>query len=98
MAKTAIGTGASRGMRRVVARLLADDGFSVVVNYASNATQADEAVAEIKAAGGQAIAVKADVSNPTDVERLFEEALKAFGSIDVVVNNSGIMPLSPIGK
>jgi len=68
------------------------------VNYASSASDAEAAVAEIKATGGQAIAVKADVANPVDVERLFEEALKTFGSIDVVVNNSGIMPLSPIGK
>jgi 3-oxoacyl-[acyl-carrier protein] reductase len=68
------------------------------VNYASSASDAGAAVAEIKATGGQAIAVKADVADPVDVERLFEEALKTFGSIDVVVNNSGIMPLSPIGK
>jgi 3-oxoacyl-[acyl-carrier protein] reductase len=68
------------------------------VNYASSASDAEAAVAEIKATGGQAIAVKADVANPVDVERLFEEALKTFGSIDVVVNNSGVMPLSPIGK
>jgi 3-oxoacyl-[acyl-carrier protein] reductase len=68
------------------------------VNYASSASDAEAAVAEIKATGGQAIAVKADVANPVDVERLFEEALKTFGRIDVVVNNSGVMPLSPIGK
>ena len=98
MPKTAIVTGASRGIGRAVARRLAHDGFAVVVNYASSASGAEAAVAEIKATGGQAIAVKADVANPVDVERLFEEALKTFGSIDVVVNNSGIMPLSPIGK
>ena len=98
MPKTAIVTGASRGIGRAVARRLAHDGFAVVVNYASSASDAEAAVAEIKATGGQAIAVKADVANPVDVERLFEEALKTFGSIDVVVNNSGIMPLSPIGK
>jgi 3-oxoacyl-[acyl-carrier protein] reductase len=96
--KTAIVTGASRGIGRAVARRLAHDGFAVVVNYASSASDAEAAVAEIKATGGQAIAVKADVANPVDVERLFEEALKTFGSIDVVVNNSGVMPLSPIGK
>jgi 3-oxoacyl-[acyl-carrier protein] reductase len=96
--RSAIVTGASRGIGRAVARRLAHDGFAVVVNYASSASDAEAAVAEIKATGGQAIAVKADVANPVDVERLFEEALKTFGSIDVVVNNSGIMPLSPIGK
>ena len=98
MPKTAIVTGASRGIGRAVARRLAHDGFAVVVNYASSASDAEAAVAEIKTTGGQAIAVKADVANPVDVERLFEEALKTFCSIDVVVNNSGIMPLSPIGK
>jgi NAD(P)-dependent dehydrogenase (short-subunit alcohol dehydrogenase family) len=66
----------------------------VVVNYASNAKEADAAVAEIQIAGGQAIAVKADVGNAADVERLFEETVKAFGTVDVVVNNSGnhVMP------
>ena len=98
MARTAIVTGASRGIGKAVATRLARDGFAVVVNYASNAAEADATVAEIKSAGGQAIAVKADVGNAADVERLFGETAKAFGSIDVVVNNSGIMPLSPIGK
>src|SRR5262245_37387497 len=98
MTKIAIVTGASRGIGRAVAKRLARDGFAVVVNYASSAGPAEQAVAEIKADGGQAIAIKADVSNPADVERLFDETLKAFGSIDIVVNNSGIMPLSPIGK
>jgi len=96
--KTAIVTGASRGIGKAVAKRLARDGFAVVVNYASNAKEADATVAEIQSAGGQSIAVKADVGNGADVERLFEETVKAFGSIDVVVNNSGIMPLSPIGK
>jgi 3-oxoacyl-[acyl-carrier protein] reductase len=98
MNKTAIVTGASRGIGRAVAMRLAHDGFAVVVNYASNADQADAVVAAIKSTGGRAVSLKADVSNTADVERLFEETLKAFGSIDVVVNNSGIMPLSPIGK
>lgn len=98
MPKAAVVTGASRGIGRAVARRLARDGFAVVVNYASSAGQAEAAVAEIKSAGGEAIAVKADVANPADVERLFEETLKTFGALDVVVNNSGIMPLSPIEK
>ena len=98
MKKIAIVTGASRGIGRAVAKRLAQDGFAVVVNYLSNASEAEEVVAEIKVIGGEAIAVKADVANQTDVERLFEEAMKKFGSVDVVVHNSGIMPLSPIGK
>jgi 3-oxoacyl-[acyl-carrier protein] reductase len=64
----------------------------------SNAGEAEEAVAEIKGIGGDAVAVKADVANQADVERLFQETAKKFGSVDVVVHNSGIMPLSPIGK
>jgi 3-oxoacyl-[acyl-carrier protein] reductase len=98
MAKTAMVTGASRGIGKAVARRLARDGFAVVVNYASNAKEADATVAEIKSDGGQAIAVKADVGNASEVEHLFDETVKAFNSVDVVVNNSGIMPLSPIGK
>lgn len=96
--KTAIVTGASRGIGRTVAKRLAKDGFAVVVNYANSANQAEEAVSEIKSTGGNAIAIKADISNPADVERLFSETLNTFGSIDVVVNNSGIMSLSQIGK
>jgi len=98
MKKIAIVTGASRGIGRVVAKRLAQDGFALVVNYLSNASEAEEVVAEIKAIGGEGIAVQADVANQTDVERLFEVPMKRFGSIDVVVHNSGIMPLSPIGK
>jgi 3-oxoacyl-[acyl-carrier protein] reductase len=98
MTKTAIVTGASRGIGRAVAKRLARDGFAVVVNYLSNVAEAEEVVSEIKGIGGGGIAVKADVANEGDVERLFEETMKKFGSIDVVVHNSGIMPLSPIGK
>lgn len=98
MSKTAIVTGASRGISRAIAKRLARDGFAVVVNYANNRTQAEEVVAEIAAAGGQAVAVQADISNPVDVERLFVETAGRFASIDVVVNNSGIMPLSAVAK
>jgi len=98
MKKIAIVTGASRGIGRAVAKRLAQDGFAVVVNYLSNASEAEEVVAEIKVIGGEAITVKADVANQTDVERLLEETMKKFGSVDVVIHNSGIMPLSPIGK
>jgi 3-oxoacyl-[acyl-carrier protein] reductase len=98
MKKIAIVTGASRGIGRAVAKRLAKDGFGVVVNYLSNASEAEQVVSEIQRIGGNAIAVKADVANQADVERLFEETIKKFGSVDVVVHNSGIMPLSPIGK
>jgi 3-oxoacyl-[acyl-carrier protein] reductase len=98
MQKIAIVTGASRGIGCAVAKRLAQDGFGVVVNYLSNASEAEQVVSEIQSIGGNAIAVKADVANQADVERLFEETMKKFGSVDVVVHNSGIMPLSPIGK
>ena len=94
--KSVIVTGASRGIGRAVATRLALDGFAVVVNYAGNATKADEVVAEIKAARGQAIAVQADVANAADVDRLFKEAVDTFDGINMVVNCAGIMPLSPI--
>jgi 3-oxoacyl-[acyl-carrier protein] reductase len=96
MAKTAIVTGASRGIGREIAKRLATDGFSVVVNYSANAAQADEAISEIQAAGGKAIAVKANVSKENEVEQLFEHTITTLGSIDVVVHSAGIMSLSPI--
>ena len=98
MKKVAIVTGASRGIGRAVAKRLAQDGFVVVVNYLSNAGEADQVVAELKGIGGNAIAIQADVSSAPDVERLFNETVKRLRSVDVVVHNSGIMSLSPIGK
>ena len=89
-------TGGSRGIGRAVATRLARDGFAVVVNYAGNAAKAEEVVAEIKAAGGQAIAAQGDVANADDMERLFNEAADTFSGINVLVNCAGIMPLSPI--
>lgn len=96
MAKTAIVTGASRGIGREIAKRLATDGFSVVVNYSANAAQADEAISEIQAAGGKAIAVKANVSKENEVEQLFEHTITRLGVIDVIVHSAGIMSLSPI--
>jgi 3-oxoacyl-[acyl-carrier protein] reductase len=98
MRKTAIVTGGSRGIGRTIALRLAADGFGVVVNYAGNKAKAEEVVNEITGAGGRALAIQAEVANPEDVKQLFEKTLKAFGQIDVVVNNAGIMPLSPIAK
>jgi len=96
--RVAIVTGASRGIGSVVANKLASDGFAVVVNYAGNAAEAAQVVDQIQTQGGKATAIQADVSNASDVERLFKQTLDTYGRIDVVVNNAGIMPLSPIAK
>ena len=98
MSKTAIVTAASRGIGRSIAKRLAEDGFAIVVSFASNAHAAKETVAEITDSGGQAVAIQADVTKEDDVKRLFESSLKEFGQIDVVVNSAGIMPLSPIAR
>jgi len=96
--KNAIVTGASGGIGSSIAKRLAKDGFSVVVNYAGKPAPAEAVIADIKAAGGQGIAVQADVANAADVERLFKESLAAFGRPDVVVHCAGIMPLFPIAS
>jgi len=90
--KVAIVTGASRGIGAAIAQRLARDGMQVVVNYAHGQAEADKLVATIVDAGGAAIAVKADVSNVADVQALFDAAEEAFGGVDVLVNNAGIMP------
>lgn len=94
--KTAIVTGATRGIGAAIALRLASDGFAVVVNYAGSAKEAEAVTAKIKGTGSQAIAVKADVSDPAAVGRLFDEATAAFGGVDVLVNNAGVMPTSTI--
>src|SRR6266850_1733726 len=96
--KNAIVTGASGGIGGSIAKRLAKDGFSVVVNYAGKPAQAQAVVADLEAAGGRAIAVQADVANSEDVERLFKESMDAFGGPDVVVHCAGIMPLFPIAS
>ena len=98
MEKTAIITGASGGIGGSIARRLAKDGFSVVVNYAGNPAPAQAVVADIKAAGGQGIPVQADVAIAADVERLFKESIDAFGKPNVMVHCAGIMPLFPIAS
>src|SRR5256714_9789562 len=96
LTKSAIVTGASGGIGRVVAKRLANDGFAITVHYSGNPAKAETVVAEIDNAGGKAIAVQADVAKPADVERLFKETLGAFGTIEVVVHTAGIMRLLPI--
>ena len=96
--KSVIVTGASRGIGRAVAIRLARDGFAVAVNYAGNATKAQEVVTEIKSSNGHAIAIQGDVANVSDVDSLFKKTIDVFGGINVVVNCAGIMPLSPISE
>ena len=94
--KVAIVTGASRGIGAAIATRLAHDGLAVVVNYAGNAAAAEGLVAKIHQMGGEAIAVKADVSDAADVVALFDETEKAFGGVDVLVNNAGVMALGRV--
>ncbi|NTX07438.1 SDR family oxidoreductase [Myxococcus sp. CA040A] len=94
--KVALVTGASRGIGAAVARRLAQDGFTVIVNYAESAAPAEALVREIEQAGGKALAAQADVSKSADVRRLFDAAQTAFGGVDVLVNNAGIMSLSTL--
>ena len=94
--RCAIVTGSSKGIGAAVAERLARDGMAVVVNYARGAQAADALVDKIKATSATAIAVGADVSDPAAVARLFDQATDAFGGVDVLVNNAGIMKLKPV--
>src|SRR6187399_1891812 len=84
--KVAVVTGASKGIGAAVAKALAAQGASVVVNYASSKSGADKVVAAIQESGGKAVAVKADVSKADDAKGLIDDAIKAFGRVDVLVN------------
>src|SRR5580698_6911863 len=94
--KTAIVTGASRGIGAAIAERLAGDGFTVVINYSGDTKSAETLARKIEAKGGRALAVKADVSDPTAVRGLFDAGAAAFGGIDVLINNAGIMKLAKI--
>ncbi|MGA9815202.1 MAG: glucose 1-dehydrogenase [Terriglobales bacterium] len=94
--KVAIVTGASKGIGAEIAKSLSAAGAAVVVNYASSKEGADRVVAEITGKGGKAIAVQGDVSKAADVQRLFKETKKAFGSLDVLVNNAGVYKFEPL--
>jgi len=96
--KVAVVTGASKGIGAGIAKALAADGASVVVNYASSKEGADKVVAEIKATGGKAVAVQGDVSKQADISKLFAETKKAYGRLDVLVNNAGVYEFSPLGE
>jgi len=88
--KTALVTGSSRGIGRAIAERLSRDGAAVAVNYISNAKGAEETAAEIKAAGGDAIALQADVSKLEDIHRLFDQTIEHYGRLDILINNAGI--------
>ena len=92
--KIALVTGASRGIGAAVARRLALDGFTVVINYAGDVAAAETLARDIDASGGHALAVQADVSDPAAVRQLFDAAESSFGAMDVLVNNAGIMQLA----
>jgi len=94
--KVALVTGASRGIGAAIATRLARDGFTVVINYAGNAAEAETLAATIEKAGGRALAAQADVSDPAAVARMWDAAEAAFGGVDVLVNNAGIMKLATI--
>jgi len=94
--KVAIVTGASKGIGAAIATSLAAEGASVVVNYASSQAGADAVVAKITAAGGKAVAVRGDVSKQADAQAIVDAAIKEFGRLDILVNNSGVYEFAPI--
>ncbi len=96
--KVAIVTGASRGIGASIAERLAGDGFTVVVNYSGNAAPAEELARKIEGKGGKAISAQADVSDAKAVARMFDSAEAAFGRIDVLVNNAGILKTLPLAE
>jgi 3-oxoacyl-[acyl-carrier protein] reductase len=96
--KVALVTGASRGIGRAIAERLAKSGASVVVNYSSNAAEAQKTVESIKTAGGNALAIQGDVGRVSEITRLFDESIKHFGKLDILVNNAGIIFIKPVSE
>ncbi len=96
--KVAVVTGASKGIGASIAKGLAAEGASVVVNYASSKEGADRVVAEIVQQGGKAIAVQGDVAKTSDVQHIFGETKKAFGRLDVLVNNAGVYEFAALDE
>ena len=96
--KVAIVTGASRGIGASIAERLADDGFTVVINYSGSVAPAEELASKIEAKGGRAITAQADVSHSAAVARMFESAITAFGQVDVLINNAGILKTIPLAE
>ena len=96
--KSAVVTGASKGIGAATAKALAAEGAAVVVNYSSSRDGAERVVAEIKNNGGRAAAVQANVAKKADIERLFAETKKAFGAPDILVNNAGVYEFLPLEK
>lgn len=96
--RVAIVTGASRGIGAAIAERLAEDGFTVVINYSGDAAQAEALAGKIEARGGRALTAKADVSDAEAVRHMFGAVETAFGGVDVLVNNAGIMTLSSLGE
>jgi len=94
--KVAVVTGASKGIGAEIAKQLAAEGASVVVNYGSSKADAERVVSGIKGGGGKAVAVQANMTKKADIDKLFEETKKAFGSVDILVNNAGVYEFSPL--
>jgi 3-oxoacyl-[acyl-carrier protein] reductase len=97
-AKVALVTGASRGIGMAIAERLARDGFKLIINYSGDAAPAEGLVRKLEAAGAQAVAMKADVSDPRAVREMFDAAETTFGGVDVLVNNAGVMALASIAE
>ena len=96
--KVALVTGGSKGIGAGIARRLAAEGASVVVNFSRSKAEAEAVVSEVVKGGGKAVAVQADVSKPEEIDRMFAEAKAAFGVVDVLVNNAGVYEMAPISE